>query len=180
VTIERLLEAGRAFDAGELERAEQIYRQVVEADPQSSIAVVGLARIALSRGAGDQAARLAQTALSIDPGNAAAWRLLAGDLAPKREALPGEGTTNEPPGKGTTGEAASAEAWPAGVAAARASSSGDPAPAAGAAFRGDPAAAALGSQEPDPGWPWPDLEEQLARYRRPAPGLLARLLRRGR
>jgi tetratricopeptide (TPR) repeat protein len=86
VTIERLLDAGRAMDAGELDRAEQIYRQVAEADPRSSIAVVGLARVALRRGEPEEALRLANDALSIDPANAAARRLVERDARATAEA----------------------------------------------------------------------------------------------
>ena len=80
MSIERLLEAHRALDAGELDRAEQIYRQVAELDPRSAIAAVGLARVAERRGADVEAARLAESALLIDPDNAAA-RGMAGPIA---------------------------------------------------------------------------------------------------
>ena len=143
MTIERLLEAGRALEAGEIDRAEQVYRQVAEADPRSSIAVVGLARVALRRGAKDEAARLARSALSIDPGNAAARRLVEGHPGAPPGAPPPPGSEDEPRPP---------------------------------ALAGRPTADAGTEAE----WPWPDLDEQLARYRRPAPGLLGRLLRRGR
>jgi tetratricopeptide (TPR) repeat protein len=153
VTIERLLEAGRALEAGELDRAERVYRQVAEADPLSSIAVVGLARVALRRGAQDEAARLARSALSIDPGNAAARRLV--------EAHPGAlAGASPPPGS-----------W-GGSQPLPGSRGGSQPPA----LAGAPTADAETQAE----WPWPDLDEQLARYRKPAPGLLGRLLRRGR
>lgn len=74
--IERLVDAGRALEAGRLEQAERIYRQVVDSDPRSSIAIVGLARVADRRGDGVGAVRLAEAALLIDPGNAAARRLM--------------------------------------------------------------------------------------------------------
>ncbi len=74
--IELLLEAERALSFGRVDRAEQLYRQVADADPHNSIAVVGLARVALERG-DDLAAYLeARRALAIDPENDAARRLV--------------------------------------------------------------------------------------------------------
>lgn len=75
--IELLLEAERALSFGRVDRAEQLYRQVADADPHNSIAVVGLARVALERG-DDLAAYLeARRALAIDPENDAARRLVS-------------------------------------------------------------------------------------------------------
>jgi hypothetical protein len=132
LTIERLLEAARALEAGDLARAEQIYRQVAEADPRSSIAMVGLARVALRRGSESEGLRLAKAALAIDPESPAARRLVDAHPSVERD------------------------------------------DAAGGAVDGALRGAA------DAEWPWPDLKEQLAQYRKPAPGLLGRLLRRGR
>jgi len=73
--IELLLEAERAISYGQLDRAEQLYQQVAAADPRNSIAVVGLARVALDRGDDLGAYLLARRALSIDPENEAARRL---------------------------------------------------------------------------------------------------------
>jgi thioredoxin-like negative regulator of GroEL len=74
--IEPLLEAERAMVAGLLDRAEGLYRSVAEQDPRNSIAVVGLARVALERGDELVALELARQALAIEPSNAAAQRLV--------------------------------------------------------------------------------------------------------
>lgn len=73
--IELLLEAERAMSFGRLDRAGEIYQQVAEADPKNSIAVVGLARVALERGDDLSSYMLARRALGIDPENEAARRL---------------------------------------------------------------------------------------------------------
>ena len=74
--IELLLEAERALSFGRVDRAEQLYRQVADADPQNSIAVVGLARVALEHADDAGAYLLASRALTIDPENEAAQRLV--------------------------------------------------------------------------------------------------------
>jgi tetratricopeptide (TPR) repeat protein len=74
--IEILLAAERAISFGQLDQAERLYRQVAEADPRNSIAVVGLARVALDRGEDDESLALAREALTIDPENEAARRLV--------------------------------------------------------------------------------------------------------
>ena len=73
--IELILQAERALSVGQLEQAERLYRQAAESDPRNSIAVVGLARVALDRGDDRGAYTLARQALEIDPENAAAQRL---------------------------------------------------------------------------------------------------------
>lgn len=73
--IELLLEAERALSFGRVDRAEQLYQQVAKNDPRNSIAVVGLARVALERADDLGAYLLARRALGIDPENEAAQRL---------------------------------------------------------------------------------------------------------
>jgi thioredoxin-like negative regulator of GroEL len=73
--IEHLLEAERALSFGRIDRAEEVYKQVAESDPRNSIAVVGLARVALERADDLGAYLLARRALTIDPENDAARRL---------------------------------------------------------------------------------------------------------
>lgn len=89
--IELLLEAERALAMGRADRAEQLYRQVAASDPRNSIAVVGLARVALERADDAGALTLARRALAIDGENAAAQRLvqrLEEVLRTRGEALP--------------------------------------------------------------------------------------------
>jgi hypothetical protein len=74
--IERLLEAERALQVGLLDQAERIYQQAVDADPRNSIAVVGLARVALERGDEERAYSVGLRALEIDGDNQAARRLV--------------------------------------------------------------------------------------------------------
>jgi thioredoxin-like negative regulator of GroEL len=75
--IERLLAAEGALSRDELDHAQRLFGQVVEADPRNAIAVVGLARVLARRGDTDAARELLAHALEIDPDEAVARRLLA-------------------------------------------------------------------------------------------------------
>ena len=74
--IELLLAAERMLSVGMLDQAQRLFEQVAEADPRNSIAVVGLARIALEHGDEAGAIELARRALEIDPENVAAARMV--------------------------------------------------------------------------------------------------------
>ncbi|MEO6712857.1 MAG: tetratricopeptide repeat protein [Mycobacteriales bacterium] len=74
--IELLLQAERSLSVGQLDAAERLYWQAIENDPQNSIAVVGLARVALDRGDDRTAYQFARKALEIDGENPAARRLV--------------------------------------------------------------------------------------------------------
>jgi tetratricopeptide (TPR) repeat protein len=75
--IEALLQAERLLVHGMVDQAERIYAGALEQDPLNAIAIVGLARVALERGDDQLAYERAQSALKIDPQNAAALRLEA-------------------------------------------------------------------------------------------------------
>ena len=89
--IELLLQAERALTMGLVDEAERLYHRAAEADPRNSIAVVGLARVALERADDAGALREARRALAIDPENVAAIRLatrMEEVLAYRARALP--------------------------------------------------------------------------------------------
>jgi Tfp pilus assembly protein PilF len=75
--IESLLQAERLLVVGQVDAAEKIYTSTLAADPHNSIAMVGLARVALERGDDRAAYRHTCEALEIDRQNAAALRLEA-------------------------------------------------------------------------------------------------------
>jgi hypothetical protein len=112
--IELLLQAEGALSLGLLDRAETLYRQVAGADPRNSIAVVGLARVALERGDEPGALAQARRALAIDGENAAAQRLVQRleevlafrGVAPRAE--PEMAPTPEPPVTARPAEASTA------------------------------------------------------------------------
>ena len=112
--IEVLIEAERALTHGLVDQAERLYRQVAENDPKSSIAVMGLARVALERGDDRTAYLHGRAALAIDPDNPAAQHLVMrltevmagrGETLPSVEATPrvvtSPGGTPAPPPAGT-------------------------------------------------------------------------------
>jgi hypothetical protein len=105
--IELLLEAERALTFGLLDQAERQYRQVADNDPKNSIAVVGLARVALERGDDRAAYVFARRALAIDADNPAAQHLVM-RLA---EVMAGRGET-APPDEPEAAEPAKATATP--------------------------------------------------------------------
>jgi hypothetical protein len=74
--IAPLLEAERLLLHRQVDAAERIYLDVLEADPRNSVAVVGLARVALEREDDRGALDLARRALEIDPDNLAAQRMV--------------------------------------------------------------------------------------------------------
>jgi uncharacterized protein HemY len=86
--IERLLAADAALERGELDHAERLYTQVADADARNAIALVGMARVALARGDRGGARSFLERALTIDPEEAAARRLLAHLSAPVAPAEP--------------------------------------------------------------------------------------------
>jgi Flp pilus assembly protein TadD len=89
--IELMLEAERAMGIGLLDNAERLYRQVVAIDPKNSIAVTGLARVALERGDQRGAYTFARQALALDPDNPMASHLsqrMAEQFRNRGEAVP--------------------------------------------------------------------------------------------
>jgi tetratricopeptide (TPR) repeat protein len=74
--IEQLLRAENALALGLLDLAQQIYEQTLAHDPANAIALVGLSRVALERGDERASLGFARRALSIDPENGQAGRMV--------------------------------------------------------------------------------------------------------
>ncbi len=96
--IEALLQAERLLVVGLVDQAERIYRGALEQDPNNSIAVVGLARVALERNDDELAYQHAQRALQIDPENVAAQKLEArlGEVLTARASAPAAESSTAP------------------------------------------------------------------------------------
>lgn len=184
--IELLIEAERALSSGTLDRADQLYRQVADADPHNSIAVVGLGRVALERGDDLGAYMLARRALTIDPENEAARRLAARleeALATRGEPV-ADAVTDTTDGAATSGGAATGGATTGSAATGGALPADHVArPSAQVEMPSAPPPAAMPLAEPLPPGAWSPPTQ-------PSPGppadgprhrsRLDRLLRRGR
>jgi hypothetical protein len=99
--IELMLEAERAMGIGLLDNAERLYRQVVAIDPKNSIAVTGLARVALERGDQLGAYLFARQALALDSDNPMASHLsqrMAEQFRNRGEAVPDDVAPAAAPG----------------------------------------------------------------------------------
>ncbi len=98
--IELMLEAERAMGIGLLDNAERLYTQVIAIDPKNSIAVTGLARVALERGDQRGAYTFARRALALDPDNPMAshlWQRMAEQMRNRGEALPDDPVAADEP-----------------------------------------------------------------------------------
>ncbi len=98
--IEQLLRAENALALGLLDQAEKIYAQTLAHDPANAIALVGLSRVALERGDERASLGFARRAMSIDPENAQAGRMVARleeVIRERGDAVPEEAPVTEPP-----------------------------------------------------------------------------------
>jgi hypothetical protein len=148
--IEQLLEAERMLSFGLVDNAERLYRQVATHDPKSSIAVVGLARVALERGDERTAYVEARRALAIDPDNPAAQHM----VMRLTEVMAGRGETppdvDDPAPEVAAGQGAAADTVTSADTVASAPSQGASAPSQGASA-GTPEPVSAGA--PVPGSP---------------------------
>jgi thioredoxin-like negative regulator of GroEL len=115
--IEMMLEAERALAVGLIDQADRLFGQVVAADPRNSIAMVGLARVALERGDERGAYLAAKRALAIDPDNPMASHMamrMAEILRARGETLPAGSAASGAPASGGGAPAPDATRPPAG------------------------------------------------------------------
>lgn len=98
--IEQILRAENALALGLLDQAEKIYAQTLAHDPANAIALVGLSRVALERGDERASLGFARRAMSIDPENAQAGRMVARleeVIRERGDAVPEEAPVTAPP-----------------------------------------------------------------------------------
>jgi tetratricopeptide (TPR) repeat protein len=113
--IEQLLRAENALALGLLDQAEQIYAQTLAHDPANAIALVGLSRVALERGDEGTSLGFARRAMSIDPENAQAGRMVARleeVILQRGDAVPQETPVTPSPPAEPSSSAAAAEVAP--------------------------------------------------------------------
>ena len=113
--IEQLLRAENALALGLLDQAEQIYAQTLAHDPANAIALVGLSRVALERGDERASLGFARRAMSIDPENTQASRMVARleeVIRERGDAVPQETPAAPPPAAPQSSPAAVAEVAP--------------------------------------------------------------------
>lgn len=73
----RLKEAWTAFQSADFARAETLYREVHQADPDNTDALLGLAALAVRNGHNDEAIGLYRDVLGVEPANASALGALS-------------------------------------------------------------------------------------------------------
>ena len=181
--MELLVEAERYLSHGLLDHAERLFRQVADADPKSSIAAVGLARVALERGDDARAYAFARRGVAIDPENPAAHHLvlrLEEVVHGRGEALPSEDEIARIIGSGgATAAGPPAGTMPSGAAPAAPAAESALPPAPATPQSPLPAAADVAAQAaPSQGGPPPRARRTDGPARRP--GLLGRLFDRRR
>src|SRR5260221_13423818 len=178
--MEMLVEAAGFLSHGLLDHAERLFRQVADADPRSSIAAVGLARVALERGDEARAYAFARRGRAIDPENPAAHHLvlrLEEVVRGRGEALPTDEEIARITRRNETSNAARPLAGGLPPASAPRSSASPPPPSASPPPPSAPVDAA-GNPDPRSDGPPPRARRAGAPARRP--GLLGRVFDRRR